>query len=830
MPADEAARLSHLLIKDKSRTERYVSPRSGRNPPINVPPRNRQQHADSLITELVQIEQKMPDAVREQRAIGFDGVAGIYISFESEPEFGLKFESLEFTPSGIELCSVKQPASEPSTSKTIATVFVPDGKLSYFIGKIEDYRDKNTPSGKPRNKELVDSISHIKIAALEGLWTDANELFPEPGEPIWWEVWLRKSDQTDYENFFRAHAQHFGLSVSAESIRFLDRTVVLVHGTPEQMSQSIHVLASFAELRKAKDTAAFFTGMGRPEQQEWIDDALRRLEGPDSTAPAVCVLDTGVNQLHPLLAPIASSADMHTYNPAWGTDDRYGHGTPMAGLAIYGDLTDTLASREPIRLSHCLESVKVTPDPAFHNDQNLYGAITRESIARAELNPDRKRVFCMALTATDGRDHGRPSSWSATVDAIASGYEDDQRRLIIISGGNTDQTQRHLYPESNQTDPIHDPGQAWNALTIGAYTEKSVLDATQYPGWIPVAPFGDLSPASCTAMQWGKNGWPIKPEIVLEGGNMALSPVDGSADYIDDGLQLLTTGHQFALGKKLVSFGDTSAATALASRLAAMLQAQYPEFWPETIRALLIHSAQWTEAMKSRFAPLSTQEEYRRILQYCGFGVPDEQALFWSAKDSLTLIAQDALQPFVKEGSQTKTRDINFHRIPWPSEALESLGDAKVEMKVTLSYFVEPNPGERGWSRKYRYQSHGLRFDVKRSLETMESFAQRVNKAARDAEADDRTTVTDTGSWMLGDRLRTLGSVHSDTWRGTAAELASRGHIAIYPVLGWWRERPALERWGNQARYSLIISIRTPGIDTDIYTPVLNQIAVPVET
>src|SRR5690606_21472063 len=51
----------------------------------------------------------------------------------------------------------------------------------------------------------------------------------------------------------------------------------------------------------------------------------------------------------------------------------------------------------------------------------------------------------------------------------------------------------------------------------------------------------------------------------------------------------------------------------------------------------------------------------------------------------------------------------------------------------------------------------------------------------------------------LPDRL----SVHSDTWSGTAAELAECGVIAVFPVTGWWKERPHLNCWNRQARYSL---------------------------
>jgi hypothetical protein len=373
---------------------------------------------------------------------------------------------------------------------------------------------------------------------------------------------------------------------------------------------------------------------------------------------------------------------------------------------------------------------------------------------------------------------------------------------------------------------VHDPGQAWNALTVGAYTEKVFLNQKYFDeGWQVIAEFGDLSPSSCTSMTWDK-ACPIKPDIVMEGGNQALSPHNGTADYIDEGLQLLTTGHQIT-SKPLVSFGDTSAATALASQLAARVQAAYPEFWSETVRALLIHSAEWTPAMKKRFSPLKTKDKYRQLLRYCGYGVPNESKLFWSAGNALTLIAQDSLQPYIKEkGSSTvKTNQLNLHQLPWPTDVLLSLPlETQVEMKVTLSYFIEPNPGVRGWKYKYLYASHGLRFEVCRRSETPEQFQQRINQQERDEEYANLTT-SDNG-WILGSKLRNFGSVHSDTWQGAAADLAQRGFIAVFPVAGWWKERPNLERWHKQARYALIVSITTPNVETDIYTAVANQVQI----
>lgn len=141
-------------------------------------------------------------------------------------------------------------------------------------------------------------------------------------------------------------------------------------------------------------------------------------------------------------------------------------------------------------------------------------------------------------------------------------------------------------------------------------------------------------------------------------------------------------------------------------------------------------------------------------------------------------------------------------------------------MRVTLSYFVEPSPGRVGWDNKHRYQSHGLRFDVIRPTETLNEFLPRVSRAEWDDPKNPKSrpdTVEETRDWTVGEDGRTHGSIHSDWWTGTAADLAASGHLAVYPVTGWWRERSHLGRVTAKARYSLIISIETPKTTTDLY-------------
>ena len=90
-----------------------------------------------------------------------------------------------------------------------------------------------------------------------------------------------------------------------------------------------------------------------------------------------------------------------------------------------------------------------------------------------------------------------------------------------------------------------------------------------------------------------------------------------------------------------------------------------------------------------------------------------------------------------------------LHSLPWPEAELQALGEAQVEMRVTLSYFIEPKPGRRGgFTRaRHRYQSHGLRFQVKRAQESLDDFRQRINKAARDEEDDYAGPLGDPSGW-----------------------------------------------------------------------------------
>lgn len=208
--------------------------------------------------------------------------------------------------------------------------------------------------------------------------------------------------------------------------------------------------------------------------------------------------------------------------------------------------------------------------------------------------------------------------------------------------------------------------------------------------------------------------------------------------------------------------------------------------------------------------------------------MPDLERALWSAANSLTLIVEDIIHPYHKvSGKGVKTRDMNLHALPWPKDGLEALGATQVQMRVTLSYFIEPNPSARGSVSKYHYPSHRLRFDVRHHLEAEEDFLARINAAAA-LEEDNQHANPKDPNWCLGERQRHKGSLHQDIWEGSAADLASRGFLAVYPSLGWWRTRPKLDRYDLPAHYALIVSILTPETDIDLYSAVAAIIQTPI--
>jgi len=815
----------HLFLENR----KYDIPYSSRSFPNNnsLPKRNRESHADFLFRRFDVIWSAIDTEKKERLAVSLPVKSGFYVEFKGQPGKFLATKKLENFPSGIRLRNIREVETSDGI-ETHATVYIPNGKSEFFLDRINQYASEKTRSDKPKNKELIESIEDVVIASqLESFWQDAGDIMPNE-EPEWCEVWLSFNESSFKDKFieeFQILCNNFDIEFKEDLLHFPERIVILIKANRSQLKNLIASSDNIAEFRKSQETASFWTSQANFEQIEWVKDLLARLKINNSDV-VVTLLDGGVNNGHPLINPVLSDKNCSTINPQWGTKDSNpnGHGTLMSGIIVYDNLQKKLESTLPVVLNHQLESVKILP-PKHHaaNPHELWGSFTSQAVSLAEINnQNKKRIICMAVTSDRDTNKGNPSSWSAAIDKLTSGSDDGFKRLIILSGGNIPQNPYLNYPNTNLNYSIQNPAQSMNALTVGGYTQKTHINENKYKNYNSLADANTLSPFSSTSLIWDSK-WPFKPDIVMEAGNLAVAP-DGLTGSIDD-LSSLTTSPDVTL-RQFDFINATSEASAHAANLAAKVQYNYPNAWPETIRGLMVHSADWTDEMISQFGIDKTKKgELSKLMRIFGYGVPNEQRALNSFNNNLSLICEESIQPYCKKSNGGYgLNQMHMYKLPWPKKELENLREKGVKIKITLSYFIEPGPGNIGWKDRYRYSSFALRFDLNKPSETEEDFKKRINVAARDSNETGFTG----NSWLLGE-ARNKGSIHSDVWEGTGQEAAESNLIGVYPVVGWWRERTNLGLMEKSTRYSLIVSIQSEEQEIDLYTPIVNMIKLPIE-
>jgi hypothetical protein len=828
--------LPHFLVRDRAENREFRRTGGGDPKIRDVEHRaqgvGRKRDLDRALEELD--ERRATASLEELQALGV-----IVVLEGADAAFPLRLDSLERMsrhrtrpkqPQWL-LLSV-MPATDSSPER--AQVWVSDRYRRQFLKLFEDYVEKTTPEGQPKNRELVANIGRIRAAVLGDLWQSQGA--PPTGRR-WWEIWLRPD--VGAIELLRDYAGRGELSVARHALSLPDRKVAWVRATWSELEPLPFTSVPVAEIREPEfvDT---IEDLSPTDQDELAEDLVERIEPAGSgTVPHVCHLDSGVRASHVLLAGSLAADDLHTLFPP-STFDARNHGTLMAGLALYGELDELLLGAGRVRLRHRLESVKILPDEGQPlTDPLAYGVATAHAVSLPESVEARPRVFCMPVT--DEPDlPGQPSLWSASVDALAvgagvaqaddgitvlGGPDPEAARLFVISAGNVDPSDYQPdYRAACDASAIQDPAHSWNALSVGAHTELvGVPSDPDFEGWDALSRAGDISAHSRTSVMF-ERPWPLKPDICMEGGNILTDGTDFANDHPVVSLRTTDARSDTAIG----SANATSAATAQAARLAALAQATYPDYWPETVKGLIVHAAEWTPVMRGEIDAVPGKRERVELLRRYGWGVPSAPAVLASSRQAVTMVAQDTFAPF--EGPDFAARRFRLHSLPWPAEQLEEIGDADVTLKVTLSYFVEPTASRRGWRRRYSYASHGLRFELQGPNEPLDDFLRRINRDAAAEEGAGTRSSSGSDRWLIGPNQRNVGALHQDIWEGPGAELALMGTLAVHPVGGWWKNRRSAERVDQPVRYALLVSLKTAEQGVDLYAPIAVQLELPVET
>ncbi len=843
MADDNHPHLSHLRLSAAPEAIEYQGQGRGKTQRFS---RDRDLHAQFLRSELEKVEKAFEETDVSRKEANLSSEFGLILNVVSEPGYPLAFTSLETDQkkgNNIVLLNLRT-EGEGENKVTKAAIFVPYGKLTTLLNKVDAYADpeKDSKNKKgeitgPRNAKLLDNIATIAVAAFDALWTDP-ETPPTEDEHIWFEFWIRRDNEKDWEHQLRSEAERLNLETPEDTPRhtliFPDHIVIVVGGSRRQIESSLDILNTLSEIRKARPCSVGLTDLSAVEQEEWIDEAVDRIEWPEQNAPAVCLLDSGVNRGHALVEPLLSSEDSNTVFSDEDTSDGHSHGTPMAGLAAFGDLRQLMLSTETWNQIHRLESIRLI-HTTIPTERENYRAITKQGVYTPEsIAPDRRRVYCMALTAPGPNTEGNPSSWSAALDQITSGAgeEPSHHRVLVVSAGNVrDHSNYFDCPKENEQSPIEDPAQAWNAISVGAFTQKTSITEEGDEAFrsVPLARQDGVSPFSRTSHNW-RPDWPIGPDVVMEGGNLGRAD-DGSHPHFDS-LQLLSTGADFRT-RAIVPFNATSAATALAARVGARIWERYPEFFPETVRGLLVHSARWTDGMLN-IAGLDPHASgntnlVENLMRSYGFGVIDENRALSSLANQTTVIAENSIQPYKGKYDDVKLNQCHLYELPWPIQLFQDNPDHEATLRVTLSYFIEPNPGSRAWekSQKYHYSNCLLRFRPIHSDQDPSDFRARLHAG----ESGNGESYIDSGWALGGNKRRKAGSLVQDVWKGTTGKLAEMGHIAVFPAKGWWAYRKFREDHElhgchlSPVLYSLIISL-----ETEAELPIYSEVETAIST
>ena len=695
----------------------------------------------------------------------------------------------------------------------VVLIDAPSAELAALRQKLDHYADTTNlrPSGQPRNADLVAPVREIRHASVEDLGLDLLKALGD-GAPHWVELCCRGGV---YDPPSTAVSRR---EITRQIQRIApDRPIAAEFNATGRVI--FYAKLSLVELRElvAATDCVHEIAIAEAKIRDWLlveydTDDLRghALAPPPPNAASAVLLDTGVASQHPLLAAAILSADTVVPGVTSGADID-GHGTQMAGIALYADTVGASVQSRAAQASHWIQSVKIITSASTSSDGSeraTWPPMTVRAVAIAETHARAtRRVFAMAVTAQ--MDPLVPTSWSQAIDQLA--YNDGRGRVICIAAGNTDCTDVGFlagYPQLNLVQSIQDPSQAWNALTIGAFTMRAQMPPDdQYKGYVPIAPVGGISPHS-SSKPLSATRVPNKPYVVFEGGNVAF---DGALpDSTVPTLTSLTTGHR--PNRPLTSIWATSEATARAAHLGASIWTENPELRPETVRGLIVHSASWTDEMEQQFESLDDR------LRICGFGAPDPEVAAWCVRERATVIIEDSMpnammverprknppkRPTTPATKAAPEQIAKFFRLPVDDDALlNHAGD--VELRVTLSYLAEVQT-----QRRRAFRGLDLRWDMQGPQEKEEAFRWRVNKRVREGTTEKHKSKS--FKWDIGPDRRESGTVQTDRWTGRAALLAGSKLIAVMPVKGWWSGYVGMQT--KELPFSLIVTVRAAGLD-----------------
>jgi hypothetical protein len=646
--------------------------------------------------------------------------------FDDRPLFKLKVgtlppEQIEQGFPGIEVVSQEDGG--------YALAFADKRALDEFEARLSQLADGQTP--KYANiLYALEAFDHWRPEDRMG-WALKRDGLPREGEFVLdIELWpLARRDERD------VMLASFGAWLSHERVQVLDRVTL-----GDYLAYRLRVTPKMGEyLLNHRDVRSVDLppklGLELGVLQLDIQD-VHQAPPPDN-APVVAILDSGIAGGHPLIGPALGDAQGFV-DPHREAHDAHGHGTLVAGIALYGDV------------EACAQAKVFVPQLRILSGRVFDADNSANPRFMANIVDEAVRYFhgaynCRVFNLSYGDCNkpflgGRVGGLAYVLDCLARELD----VLFVVPTGNFHdapvQWLKQDYPHYllKTEARLLDPAPALNVLTVGSLARwDRSANAWRHPNDIhnPVAQRDQPSPFTrCGNSVKGT----VKPELVAYGGNFSIDPHTGSVT--DRWLGELSTCKDFAEGQLLKSEIGTSFAAPHVAHAAARVLGEFPSASANLLRALLVANGRVPAAT---YNLLSGKEEL--LAQVVGYGMVDDSHLYRSTEEQVLLIAESALID----------KHNHFYEVPIPESFYGGKKRRLREITVSLAYC----PPVRTTRLDYKASRFQFRLVEATSLD---EAAAAFDKATVEEVESIEELKCNKGTY--GAQRRAYGTVQSSTW------------------------------------------------------------------
>lgn len=603
----------------------------------------------------------------------------------------------------------------------------------------------------------------------------------------------------------------------AERIKRLDKLnldsllMYRVEVTPEQAQ----LLLNHRDVRLVDLIPA--TGISVQQLNRDINELPRNIPSPAPDAARVCILDSGINGNHPLLR--SAMAESASFVDEEGEADQAGHGTAVAGVALYGDV-EACNNANFWRPEFWLFNGKVMKKcphtgNAVYDELSLEASLTRAVEHFVELGC---RIFNLSLGNSNAPYDGSHVRGLAYILDVLSRRHNI---LFVVSTGNFNGSEnppvpinswREEYPEYliAEQSAIIDPAPAMTVLTVGSISRhNATYDSQRYPEIHQIAPASENQPSPFTRHGPSVKG-ALKPELVAPGGNLASPMRQANAQWAPHmrGLGVLTLNHQVVGSTVFKEMSGTSLAAPYITHLAGRLLNEYPAASANMLRAMLINQAYLPSEVASLFS-----DEFRKAYKedkatynrdvardVAGYGVVSEADLFRSSDSAVVLMSEETIE---NDGCQ-------FFELPLPDEYLRSSRGTR-ELSITLAY----SPVVRTTRIEYLATQINYRLVIGTSLDEVQKHFSQQLKAETDVLKEAKHSNRD-----ISAQLRNHGTVQSSRWTFKQLRPGEKWFVVVVRQDRDWNPSAA-----EKESYSLVVTVADRDNEhADLYVQIQERI------